>query len=125
MTLRSSLHPPLHRLDQRDVLASDLIVQFEQVLYPRLLHVRPEEIVEQAKRPAGTVRDHGPNREVGLAQRQVGLHRIEANGTVTVAILGSAIRRPLERQQPAQYDHAERCQNGQIAEAGCSHDTGV
>ena len=61
----------MHRLDERHVLSPDLVVVGEELLEPRLVHARREEVVEVALGPMGAVRRDRPDREVRRAGKDV------------------------------------------------------
>src|SRR5579885_355599 len=62
--------PPLHALDERAVLASNLAVEGEQVVDPLALDVRAEE-VEEAVRPLRPARNDRADRDVRTAGQDV------------------------------------------------------
>ena len=49
----------LDPLDQRRVLAADLVVPRQRLLDPGRIRIRGEEVVEEARRPLGGVREDG------------------------------------------------------------------
>ena len=57
--------PLLHALDQHGVLGADLIVELEHVCDPRVVHVRADEVVEEAARPLGARGTTGPIERFG------------------------------------------------------------
>src|SRR3989442_8997769 len=61
-------HAAVDALDELAVLAADLVVEGHQLVDPRLVHVRAEEVVEEAVRPIGRERHDRPDRDVRPAR---------------------------------------------------------
>src|SRR6476619_2353518 len=61
----------LYALDERQVFLSDLLVEREELLDPRRLDVRAEEVVEEAVRPVGRQRYERADREVRVSRKDV------------------------------------------------------
>src|SRR5205814_6020974 len=57
-------HPALHALDELAVLATDLVVELEQLPRPLVVDTGPDEVVEEALRPVRAGREHRADREV-------------------------------------------------------------
>ena len=87
---RRRAHALLHALDQHRVLGADLVVELEQVRDPGLVHVRAEEVVEEAPGALGAGRHHRADREVRLARHDVDRHVREEE--VELAALDRAAR---------------------------------
>src|SRR6266536_13496 len=68
---KAARHAAVHRLDERGVLAADLVVEREELLPPLLVHVRREEVVQVALGAVRPVREDRPDREVRRAWEDV------------------------------------------------------
>src|ERR671933_66993 len=61
---RTAADSALDALDEDAVLASDLVVEGQELLDPRVVDVRREEVIEEPARALGPGRDERPDRQV-------------------------------------------------------------
>ena len=97
--------PALDALDEPAVLDPDLRVERHEVVDPRRVDVRAEEVVEEAVRPAGRQRDHRADRDVRLAgedvHAEVRPEEVELRALELALDVDAGAHRPALAREPA------------------------